>query len=86
MSTPYDKQSFGVAGCKYETGTTAVTGDFCAIQILNDAVFSLLTNTIGTGDAITSLTIPAGLTLFGKFSAFTLASGAVCAYNSADLR
>lgn len=85
MAEKSDKQAFGEAGCVYEVGTTAITGDFCAIQILNDAVFSLLTNTLGTGDAITTLTIPAGITLFGKFSAFTLTSGAVCAYNSAPL-
>lgn len=82
--TPQDKQSFGEAGCVYETGTTAITGDFCAIQVLTDAVFSLLTNTVGGGDAITGVTLLAGTTLFGKFMAFTLASGAVCAYKSAQ--
>ena len=83
MITPQDKQSFGEAGCVYETGTTAVTGDFCALQCLTNTVFSALTNTIRSGDAITSLTLPAGTVLYGKFSAFTLTSGAVCAYKSA---
>lgn len=85
MASKSEKQAFGEAGSVNETSTTAVTGDFCAIQILNDAVFSLLTDALATGDAITSITIPAGITLFGKFSAFTLTSGAVKAYNSAPL-
>lgn len=84
MITPQDKQAFGEAGCVYETGTSTVTGDFCALQCLTNTVFSAITNTIGSGDAITSLTLPAGTVLYGKFTTFTLTSGAVCAYNSAQ--
>lgn len=83
--TQNQKQEFGGAGCVYETGTTEVTGDFCAIQTLTDTVFALITNTLGSGDAITAITIPAGVTLYGRFTAFTLTSGAVCAYKSAPL-
>ena len=86
MASTAEKQQFGQAGNVNESGTTAITGDFCAIQILTDAVFSLITDSLASGDAITSLTLPAGLVLYGKFTAFTLTSGAVRAYKSAELR
>lgn len=79
----HSKQFYGEAGCVYETGTTAITGDFCEILCLAATTFSLITNSLGTGDAITGIAIPAGVSLKGKFTAFTLTSGAVCAYNSA---
>jgi hypothetical protein len=86
MASIAEKQQFGQAGSVNESGTTAITGDFCAIQILNDAVFSLITDSLASGDAITTLTLPAGLVIYGKFTAFTLTSGAVRAYMSAELR
>lgn len=70
----------GQAGCTVETGTTAVTGNYFAIQILADATFSTLTDTSADGDAMTGFVIPAGITLFGKFTAFTLTLGRVRAY------
>jgi len=70
----------GQAGVVVETGTTAVTGSFSSITILADAVFSAFTETDATGDAMTGFTIPAGVTLFGKITAFTLTSGKVRAY------
>lgn len=79
---PFPADGFGSLGCVNETGTTAVTGDFCAIQILTDAVFSLLTDSGASGDAITSVSLPAGLVLYGRFTAFTLTSGAVRAYRA----
>lgn len=72
--------SIGQAGAVYETGTTAITGDFFAIQFVADSVFSLLTSNI-TGDTITGQTFTAGSTIFGRFTAFTLTSGKVLAYN-----
>jgi len=63
------------------SNTSAITGNFRAIQIINDAVFSLLTDTGSTG-SLTGLTIPAGVVLFGKFTAYTLTSGAVRAYSA----
>jgi hypothetical protein len=64
-----------------ETGTTAVTGDFSAIQCLEDTVFSTLTRPDFTGDALTGVTLTAGTILYGKCTAFTLTSGKVIAYN-----
>lgn len=76
-----DALIFGARGCVYETGTTAVTGVFYAITMLSDTVFSALTNRDATGDSLAGATIKAGVTILGHFTAFTLTSGAVCAYN-----
>lgn len=70
------------AGTVTETGTTAVTGSFKAITVLEAATFSVFTETGATGDAMTGFAIPAGVTLFGNITAFTLTSGKVRAYNS----
>jgi len=87
MGKAYGRQSAeiltGSAGCIVETGTTAVTGNFYAIQVMNDATFSLLTDTTATGDAMTGFAIPAGMTIYGNFTAFTLTSGKVRAYTKA---
>ena len=74
--------SAGQNGVLVETGTTAQTGDFGAIQVLEDAVFSLFTeaNADSAGDAMTGFTIPAPTILLGRISAFTLTSGKVRAY------
>ena len=70
----------GQAGVVVTTTTTAVTGVFTAIQILEDVVFTTLTETGKSGDNMTGFPIPAGVTLFGNFTAYTLASGKVRAY------
>lgn len=71
----------GEFGGVVETGTTAVTGDFSAIQVIEEATFSLLTRPEFTGDALTSIAIPAGTILYGYCTAFTLSAGKVIAYN-----
>tara|TARA_R110002020_G_scaffold226447_1_gene436881 strand:- start:1480 stop:1776 length:297 start_codon:yes stop_codon:yes gene_type:complete len=92
-----EKQSFGEAGAAYVTGTTGVTGEFCAITSLDDATFfSALTwaelnrhrdgsvNSTGTDGLITaSETIPKGVTIYGQITGFTLGAGRVLAYNAA---
>jgi len=82
--------SLGQNGCLFEDGTTAITGkSIVAIQFLEDSTFTTLTPSsssyIGTaggnGDAIdSSNTFPQGVTVFGSWTAFTLASGSVVAY------
>jgi len=69
-------------GIVNETGTTAVTGDFYAIQVLEAATFSTFTENGATGDAMTSIAIPAGTVLYNGMgiTAFTLTSGKVRAY------
>ena len=81
----HTRQSAGAAGFVVETGTTAVTGDFCEIHVLEAATFSLITEAKTSGDAMTGFAIPAGTLLKGKFSAFTLTSGKVRATKSIPL-
>ena len=78
----------GQAGCFFETGTTANTYNTVAIQFIEDTVFTTLTpedskfigTSGGSGDAITTETFPAGVTIYGRWTGFTLSSGAVIAY------
>jgi len=58
--------------------TSVYTGTWFRIDALSDAVFTTLTgNVSGMG----STTLKAGQSLYGSFTAITLASGAVVAYN-----
>ena len=82
--------ALGQAGCLFEDGTDAITGKkIIGIQFLEDTTFTTLTpdssSYIGTsggnGDAIdSSNTFPQGVTVFGRWTGFTLASGSVIAY------
>ena len=82
--------SLGQNGCLFEDGTDAITGKkIIGIQFLEDTTFTTLTpessSYIGTsggnGDAIdSSNTFPQGVTVFGRWTGFTLASGSVVAY------
>ena len=74
-----DNLSLGQAGAVFESGTTAITGDFYCIQFVENSVFSVLTSNI-TGDTITGVTFSAGTAIYGRFTAFTLTSGKVLAY------
>jgi hypothetical protein len=78
------RESLGKAGAVSKNGTTAVSGNFGAIQVLADATFSALTATNWTGDSLANLVVPAGVTIFGDFTGFTLSSGRVLAYLNAS--
>lgn len=80
MTNNIDKQTFGQKGATVVTGTSATTGDFCAIQVLEDANFSAVTWPELTG-TLTGIEIPAGTVIYGQITGFTLASGKVLAYN-----
>ena len=69
-------------GVVVETGTTAQTGDFYAIQVLAEATFATFTENGSSGDVMTGFAIPAGTILFNGMgiTAFTLTSGKVRAY------
>lgn len=71
----------GALGVVVETGTSAVTGLFSSIQILEDATFSVFTES-ADGDAMTGFVVPAGIVLHGRITAFTLSSGKVRAYKA----
>ena len=82
--------ALGQAGCLFEDGTDAITGKkIIAIQFISDSTFTTLTpedssyvgTASGNGDAIDSAnTFPQGVTIFGRWTGFTLASGSVVAY------
>ena len=79
-------QSFGQNGFNLVNETAAQTGDYSAITVAEEAVFSSITginirlNGSVSSDALDSVTLAAGTTIFGKISGFTLASGKVIAY------
>ena len=73
-------QSFGQNGFTVVTDTTDTTGDFSAITIVADADFSSITATNTVADSLSGVSIPAGVTIFGKITGFTLTSGSVIAY------
>lgn len=72
----------GEAGADYYNTTTARTGRWGAITATEEATFTLLTATGWGGNSTVGLILPAGATIFGDFTAITLASGAVIAYRS----
>lgn len=72
-----------VSGGSYIGGTTAVSGEFSAIQVLTEAKFHTLTGTLTGVANVTegsAPAIPAGTVLYGSFTALQLHSGAVIAY------
>jgi hypothetical protein len=90
MGFPNNKITNGLSGGFYIASTAPYTGDWIAIQVLADTKFQVLTGNI-TDDPIAELVsvssggapiIPAGTTLFGKFTAIKLHSGRVIAYNA----
>tara|TARA_R100000353_G_C6511862_1_gene196812 strand:- start:7972 stop:8253 length:282 start_codon:yes stop_codon:yes gene_type:complete len=87
-----EKQSFGQAGATCLSGTESVVKDICAILALEDSVLhdsntawpeltdSSTKNLIGN---TSSITIPAGVTIFGQFTKVGLDSGTVLCYHAA---
>ena len=73
--------NIGEYGSVLITNTDAVTGNFAQIQILADTVFDTLTGTM-TAVHGSLPTFHDGDWLFGNFTAITLTSGGVIAYNS----
>lgn len=76
---------FGSNGISHETGTTARTGDWCAIQMLNSTVIAAITENgkATNDDGLLGLTLPAGLIIYNALgiTAITLTSGAIRMYN-----
>ena len=84
--------ALGQVGCLMEEGTTEILSKkIVAIQFLEDTAFTTLTpnstSFIGTsggnGDSVTGNTFPTGLTIFGQWTGFELASGSIIAYEGA---
>ena len=79
-ATPnFQRQVLGQKGLRaIKTGGTGTAGEhYRAITVLADAVIS---TTADAGDSLSSVTIPAGVTVYGLFSAVTVTSGEVLAY------
>lgn len=81
MTNNIDKQTFGQRGAKIVTDTATTTGEFCALQILENATFSSLTWPELEGTFPTDVAISAGTVIYGQITSFALASGKVLAYN-----
>ena len=73
---------FSSVGSEILQAADAVTGKrFGALQIINDAVFSVLTASTVEGSAkLVGPTIPAGTVIYGVFSEVTVTSGIVAAH------
>jgi hypothetical protein len=68
-----------------DTNANTRAGGWVAISIVEAAVFSTLTDAVQEADSdspVTNITYPAGLTIYGLFTAVTLTSGVVRCYSS----
>ena len=72
----------GQAGSVFIDDTAQHTGDFVAITAIEDSVVDIsdCTNIANTMEDAADFTIPAGLTIYGRFEVFSLTSGIVIAY------
>ena len=72
----------GQAGSVFIDDDAQHTGDFVAITAIEDSVVDIsdCTNIANTMEDAADFTIPAGLTIYGRFEVFSLASGKVIAY------
>jgi len=71
---------FGALDC---TTTTAQTGTWFAFTCFSGTVFATLTDlSVTRVGTIASVAFPAGITVFGAFTNFTLTSGSVRFYKS----
>ena len=75
----YQLQAFGQNGFRNITSSfTPVSGEFYrAITVISDAV---VTVTSTSGDNLSAITLLAGTTIYGLFSAVSVSSGRVLAY------
>lgn len=86
LNTPQDKsaallqEGMGGCGARYiVNGDGTVTGDFVAFTVILDAGS---VTTVGS-PALTTIDVPAGVTVFGKMSSIACASGtSVIAYTT----
>jgi len=74
--------SLGQRGFIYTDDTTLVNGNFAAIQIIADTVFSALTALNSTVGNLVGVTLPAGTIIYGPFTSYDLTSGKVIAYKA----
>ena len=82
MSSPISYDLQGQGGGHYIDATTGViSGNWRWIQVITDSVFADITSSnIADLSQISTVTIPAGTGIGGKFSSIDLTSGVVIAY------
>lgn len=76
-------QAFGQSGFDYVTTGTINSHTYIAISALEDASISV---TAVGGDSLSSVTIPKGMTIYGKFTSITVSSGKILAYREVEDR
>lgn len=75
--------SLGEKGADLIADTDPHTGNWCALAVVEDCVFTSLTDTTLTVEGtIGSITFPAGFVMGGGFTGLELASGTVWAYKA----
>jgi uncharacterized protein YcgI (DUF1989 family) len=72
--------SLGQAGLILIDDDNEHTGPFVAIQALEDAVVDISQCDMSFIEDVADFTIPAGLTIYGRFASIELDSGKVLAY------
>lgn len=70
----------GRSGSTCFDDTTSRSGEWTAIQIVEDVIFTELTDATREGTAITGMTFSAGSIVLGQFTTIELASGSCIAY------
>ena len=73
----------GSAGSKV-TAAAAISGMFCAITALSDTTFTTLTpedSAHPDESDFSGITLPAGITIYGRWSTIDPGSGVIVAYN-----
>jgi len=66
----------GQAGADYVTNATVNSDTYIAIQALStDCVISATSSDTDVWDSLSSITVPSGQTIYGRWSAVTVASG-----------
>lgn len=72
---------FSAAGSEVIDDTAVHTGNFGAIQVINDAVFNdLIADAIENVEGLEGITVNAGTVLYGSFTSIDLSSGVVVAH------
>lgn len=72
----------GALGVVVTTNTSPVTGVFYAVTVLEDATFAAFSEDDAEGQTMTGFVVPAGVTLYGRITGYTLTSGKVRAYKA----
>jgi hypothetical protein len=79
MENPNDRLAFAEKGLEiYSAGENSSDKLFCSISVLEESVISI--SNVANSDAIVSLTLSAGSTLYGVFSGISVTSGKIVAY------